>query len=213
MPAPITHIVFAIHALKGPFYNKSPKKFIIGTCFPDIRYLVKIPRTVTHPEQKISIKMIKREPSDFKAGWLFHCWLDQQRKFFFTHQKQLSPYEIKILRFRGAKIYEDILFYNDIRQWPTIIDYLNIIIPDEIRPKISLENVQMWHNILQIYFEKQPQTTDANSPITRILNPQQKAETKQHLETIKNSKKLIQVLWNFYEYIKKSLEDETTSLE
>ncbi len=39
MPAPLMHVALALIALKGPFSNANKKDFIVGTSFPDIRYL------------------------------------------------------------------------------------------------------------------------------------------------------------------------------
>ena len=48
MAAPITHIVLASKVYDQFFSNFSKKDFLIGTSFPDIRYLKVIDRNTTH---------------------------------------------------------------------------------------------------------------------------------------------------------------------
>jgi hypothetical protein len=80
MAAPIAHIFLAVQILVGPFKVMShEKEFIIGTSFPDIRYLKVIERAETHFEN-VTLNDIKKETNSFKAGMLFHSFVDQKRE-------------------------------------------------------------------------------------------------------------------------------------
>lgn len=87
MAAPLAHIFLAAKMLTGPlkgFFNE--KEFIIGTSFPDIHYLKVIERSETHAAH-ISLKIIMQEKDSFKAGMLFHSFVDKQRKHYMTMHK------------------------------------------------------------------------------------------------------------------------------
>src|SRR5438552_12343909 len=86
MAAPIAHIFLALEMLTGPFSGLfNEREFIIGTSFPDIRYLNVIDREKTHLSH-VTLEEILQEPDSFKAGMLFHSFVDEQReKYIVAH--------------------------------------------------------------------------------------------------------------------------------
>src|SRR3989344_5759752 len=78
MAAPITHIVLADKVFDEYFPNLSKDKFLVGTSFPDIRYLRVIKREQTHPKN-ITLSDIKSVES-FNGGLLFHILIDRVRE-------------------------------------------------------------------------------------------------------------------------------------
>jgi len=75
MPGSITHLAYAERYLrKNP--TRDLKKFILGTIFPDIRYIARIERDLTHKKFRPNLNLSALD--SFKAGWKLHIYLDSQ---------------------------------------------------------------------------------------------------------------------------------------
>lgn len=72
--APLTHAYLAHYWPSG-----DPEAFLVGTLFPDIRYLGVIEREETHFTQ-VSISDVAEESDPFTAGMLFHSYVDLVRE-------------------------------------------------------------------------------------------------------------------------------------
>ena len=151
MSAPIAHIVLALLMFPKYFPDKNLKEFIIGTSFPDIRYFGKISREETHAKQ-ITLDMIKKESSSFKAGMLFHALVDEKR---LSYMQKHNVYEI-IPKNRysdtSLKFFEDILLYDKVKNWEKIISYFDTILYEERLFGIPEEQIVKWHRFLKNYF-------------------------------------------------------------
>lgn len=73
-----THIRFALD-LKDEYKVKNLEKYILGTVYPDSRYITGIDRDLTHHEDILLPEFAK---DDFKKGWQVHqiCDLVQNKK-------------------------------------------------------------------------------------------------------------------------------------
>ena len=80
MAAPITHIALTEKIFNNIFHNYDKKEFIIGTSFPDIRYLGTIDREKTH----LSVNNLENinDKSSFISGMKFHALVDKVREDF-----------------------------------------------------------------------------------------------------------------------------------
>lgn len=152
MAAPIAHIFLAIQMLAGPFnglYNE--KDFIVGTSFPDIRYLKVVARTKTH-FTNVTLQDILQERNSFKAGMLFHSLVDETREIYVAKNKL---YE-KIPHFRfstqALKFAEDQILRSqcDITKYHT---YFDDIIDIEKTYGVDQGHINRWHTFLQDYFK------------------------------------------------------------
>ena len=79
MAGPIGHIVLALSLLNGPLADKDRAAFMLGTTFPDIRYLGVIERGKTH-NNHATWQNVQTESSSFKAGMDFHALVDRGRE-------------------------------------------------------------------------------------------------------------------------------------
>ncbi len=80
MAAPIAHIFLAVQMLLGPLQGLfNEQEFILGTSFPDIRYLKVVQRADTHFTH-VTLQDVLQEKSSFKAGMIFHSFVDEQRE-------------------------------------------------------------------------------------------------------------------------------------
>ncbi|MDR3647139.1 MAG: hypothetical protein P4L22_06370 [Candidatus Babeliales bacterium] len=151
MAAPIAHIFLAVQMLSGPFkglYNE--REFIIGTSFPDIRYLKVVERTETH-FVNVKLEDIIQEKNSFKAGMIFHSFVDEQREAYVVANNLYD----KIPKFRftsqALKFAEDEILkpHFDIAKY---VSYFDNILDIEMNYNISEKHIRDWHNFLQGYF-------------------------------------------------------------
>jgi hypothetical protein len=151
MAAPIAHIFLAKQMLAGPFKGFfDEKEFIIGTSFPDIRYLKVVPRTKTHIAH-ILLKDILLETNSFKAGVLFHSLVDEQREAFVVANRLYDKMPEFRFTSQSLKFAEDELLKNrfDIAYYQS---YFDTVLDREKDYNIDEKHIAMWHTFLQEYF-------------------------------------------------------------
>lgn len=69
-----THIRIALD-LKDKYQVRDLNKYIVGTVYPDSRYVTGIARSLSHPTDYINWNM--KEIDDFKKGWHLHLLSDE----------------------------------------------------------------------------------------------------------------------------------------
>lgn len=124
-----THIKFAVD-LKDELQVKDIKRYIVGTVYPDSRYVTGIDRELTHPRDFLSWRW--RELDDFKKGWLVHLIVDEvQWQFTKAELPQVLAGEVIQgndfwIRYSALKILHDleILKQFDVTQY---LPYLKLI--------------------------------------------------------------------------------------
>ena len=153
MAAPATHIILALRLPLLPEKNK--QEFIIGTSFPDIRYLGVIEREKTHNNQA-TWKTIQQESSSFKAGMDFHALVDRMREDYMIEHNVYDKVSKSQRASQILKIFEDTLLYEKIDNWNEIACYFDTIHEEELRFDIKEYDIKRWHKILQDYLRKKP---------------------------------------------------------
>jgi len=150
MAAPIAHIFLAMQMLAGPFdglFNEI--EFIVGTSFPDIRYLKVISRDETH-FCNVTLDDIVQEKDSFKAGMLFHSFVDEQREAYILAHKFYS--KIPSFRFvtQSLKFAEDEILRTlfDSSEYSS---YFDEILEQEKAYPINIKHIQTWHRFLGEY--------------------------------------------------------------
>lgn len=165
MAGPVTHIIFALqilHLLPG---NIDKQEFIVGTSFPDIRYMAQLRREQTHIEP-ISWNDVVNEPSSFRAGMLFHNLVDEVRIKHFEHSfynrnnTNTLPGLYKKLFCLMLKTAEDSFLYNYSNKWHELTSYFDIIYQEELDFGVPKTVVRTWHTMIQEYIAQET-TTDA----------------------------------------------------
>ncbi|MDO8266062.1 MAG: hypothetical protein Q7T41_03930 [Candidatus Saccharibacteria bacterium] len=167
MAAPITHLVLTNKVYDKFFSDKDKAQFLVGTSFPDIRYLKEIDRDKTHLDVT-SIEDVKQEGS-FKAGMLFHNLLDHKREEFLLSKNiySLCP-ESKWLT-QAVKFAEDKLLYTKITDWKPYADYFNDILEQELTFDVAEIHLEHWHRTLKDYFSQDP-TPESRSAFGHALS-------------------------------------------
>lgn len=156
MAAQASHVVYADKALKTILKGRrvNEKEYFLGTLFPDIRYLVKIDRNLTH-FNTITANDLSKARNDFELGMLVHSLVDVERDLLINNSgiyKKLPP-QIGIYTF--VKLIEEKYAYPVYREWGNITNYLNDILFYEVN-FVDKALVCQWHLILQKYFNKPP---------------------------------------------------------
>ena len=167
MAAPIMHILLAfnIFSLLPDHFNK--QDFMLGTMFPDIRYMANLQRAQTHIEPVCWNDVINCK-SAFKAGMLFHNIVDIIRINIIEHpvyedlKINMEPQNISLNRVRLImlirKLAEDNIIYNLLskEQRHTIHETFNHICTEELQLCPNREVIIKWHKIIQDYCERPP---------------------------------------------------------
>ena len=152
--APATHLLFAQRWLEHDTTSERDT-LIVGTFFPDIRYLGTIPRKATH-EKGLTIKKIKETTSAFKKGMRLHAYLDEEREFFievcsiFDHLKAI-PKNVRVL---FLKVLEDEILWDQIDSQAALRS-LSTVYPEQLE-LVDEETATAWHASLRDYFEHCP---------------------------------------------------------
>lgn len=155
---PMTHLYFAEYFCKvhGIWNEKSVREFMVGTLFPDIRYIAHIPRESTHfPLQ--GLQDVLQEERPFYAGMKFHAWVDIIREEIVVSSgiyEAVSPHaegrDATFLKFIEEEILAD--FY-DGRKWSYCFDKSLV----EERFFVSSDvTLARWHEILQYSMNYRP---------------------------------------------------------
>lgn len=159
--APVMHAYLAERFFRHfPKYNKEEKHaFMVGTLFPDIRYLGKVMRDETHCEH-VSLEEVIAEPSPFMAGLKFHSYVDWVREDFVIENEMYrllgtlseDPQEMLYLK---LKLLEDEIVYPK-RNWKEWVEALQEIHPEELNWGMELETIRKWHFLLTMCLTHPP---------------------------------------------------------
>jgi len=158
MAGPVSHIICALTVLNsGNIQIQDKQAFILGTSFPDIRYMGVISRDQTH-KKEVTWHDVQHASSDFEAGMLLHALLDQVREAYVVEQGAYD--HIPNTRFKAhcLKFFEDITMWDTAKsaEWQTIISYFDTVHPAEKQFGIPEETILQWHNFIQDYIRAMP---------------------------------------------------------
>ena len=187
MAAPITHIVLTEKIYNSHFSDKDKLQFIVGTSFPDIRYLGKIDRSKTHFPDVTMNEIISAD--SFEAGVKFHSFVDRVRENFLLSRNiyELCPKSKYITQ--SVKFLEDIVLYNNVLDWDSYKKMLDNVLEEELSFGLSEEHISQWHKILQAYFSSQPDLSTVDKFVGRIgFGKEVAEEIKEVTESLKSIK-------------------------
>jgi hypothetical protein len=156
---PITHAYLAERFLDYfPLDNPGDiESFMLGTLFPDIRYIAKIDRAKTHYEG-ITLDAVINEPSPFIAGMKFHSWVDDRRSSLFRNNYVYDALPKKLdtkAKVALVKLIEDQIVFG-MYNGRHCRRFLHNIIQEELEWGIAKSDVNKWHDTLLLYFKLSP---------------------------------------------------------
>jgi hypothetical protein len=199
MAAPITHIVLTKKIFHNVLHNYDKKDFIIGTSFPDIRYLGTIDREKTHFNVN-NLEDINDE-NPFFAGMKFHALVDKVREDFLLSRNIYSYCPESKYITQSIKFVEDKMLYEKIADWPVYQNYFDNILQEEIESDAGKDTVTQWHNLLKNYFANKPNEESIRNFVVKINLPESIA-----VEII-NNVNLIEQIPEVISYIKDLYKD------
>lgn len=153
----ITHIVLAEKMSDKLFEKFNREDFLIGTVFPDIRYLKVIGRDQTH-FKNLTFQNILDEQDSFAAGMKYHSLVDETIEKYMVQEGiyDLVPPSKIIMYVYALKNYDDEILYSNVLDWGRIVNYLNFILPGEISLVKQEEEIKKWHSLIQTYIKEKP---------------------------------------------------------
>lgn len=198
MAAAITHIVLAKKVFPLYFFNLDQGEFLVGTSFPDIRYLGVIERDKTHI-QNSSLKEIAGK-SAFEAGLYFHSLVDEVREKFMVSKNIYSLCPSSKYITQSLKLFEDELLYNKIHDWQEISSFFNTILNEEVVFGLKKEDVMCWHGALKKYVTQAPTAVSRAIFVADIKLPASMGkEINAVIDNLKNNDKIHQIIYQFYD--------------
>lgn len=146
---PMTHLWVAerfceIHNITDP---RIVQHILLGTEYPDIRYITKRARELTHPNVLDIYEVVKCD-SPFEAGIRLHAWVDHIREAYVSPEvyERITPYSegrsSTLLKFLEEEMLADIY---DGRRWSS---YFNEVLEEEYSYAEQSE-IEKWHWIIQ----------------------------------------------------------------
>lgn len=156
---PITHALLAEKWIKyrEQYTPEQKKSFVLGTLFPDIRYLGVIERDKTH-EKNLALADLLAPQTEFTKGKRLHAFVDELREKFIVNQKiydtikTVPGQEYKAM---FLKLLEDEILFSK-QNWAPTLQSLATIDEEERKYNISEEHLQKWHRIQAMTFTQKP---------------------------------------------------------
>lgn len=155
MASQITHA--ALTKLVWPklqaLFKEAP--FLIGTIFPDIRYLKVISRERTHISN-LKFSDVLTEPNAFAAGLKFHSFVDETRERFMVGRGVYGLLPESRYITQAMKLYEDEIYYPLVGEWARSADALDRVLLEQTALGVAESDVRRWHDLVRTYFVAGP---------------------------------------------------------
>lgn len=159
---PVLHVYTAekFFEIFPKYTDKEKKRFILGTLFPDIRYISELDRTHTHDEH-VTIEEILNTRSPFVAGMKFHAWVDNVRDDYVLADEIYDrlPNQLTIEQKPSfLKVIEDELLLDQL-DTEFCCEILEGVDSEELKQGVSEKEIRLWHAFLVFFFKTSPRTT------------------------------------------------------
>lgn len=156
---PVMHIALGQQWLNlyAPTYTQEEKKlFLLGTVFPDIRYLGVIKRSQSH-YKGMTLEKVYQANTPFMRGMYFHSFVDEYREKYIKQHDIMKKIATVPPQHLGTflKLIEDEIIHKQ-NDWSEFRLYLASIPEEEKILDIKIEALREWHTALTIYFTMYP---------------------------------------------------------
>lgn len=151
MAAPVGHIICALALINSGKINIPDKDaFLVGTSFPDIRYITNIERSITHKFDSSDLNYVFNTDSSFEMGRRFHVFVDQKREKYMKEHKVYKFIKPNLPKTHTLKIVEDHILYPRLLAFDAHQVFYKIY-DEELKYGLSKEEIRKWHDILETY--------------------------------------------------------------
>lgn len=172
---PLTHYYLAKEFMRicCSYTKEEMQRFILGTEFPDIRHIAKIPRSKTH-YNSVSLNDVIACKDPFVAGEKFHTYVDIVRENFvineFAKDAYLKKFKNDLMKKYSLneqeaacflKEIEDDIVFDKVNRKEAIGD-VSKIDKGELKFGISDFMLEKWHGYLRESFKTRPSQELAN---------------------------------------------------
>ncbi len=153
---PYGHILFADLWHQATDSDSDYDEVIIGTLYPDIRYIAGLDRDETH-EIGISLEDVETAESSFEQGRLLHCWVDEVRDSFVEEEGLYDDLEGLPMAHRSTfiKLLEDEIYY-DQWNWSEARRCILGMMPQELTAELEADKVSEWYQLVRLYLSQRP---------------------------------------------------------
>lgn len=197
MPTPITHIVVTHKALSTILKGYRKKDFIVGTVFPDIRYLKVIEREKTHPKNPPRYNALPK--GSFLSAIYFHSLVDAAHEDFMVRRRVYSFCAGAAYMNEALKFLEDKVLYNKIKNWRTVARYFDVVLSQEIAFGVRKDAVRRWHIILQTYMDHTPDIESRRNLMLALRFPIEKIGViETSVQRLKENNNILRTIEDFY---------------
>lgn len=200
MASQITHVVYGKKIFDRLDEGLNWSEFVIGTTFPDIRYLAKIDRNKLHYFNTSEGKIPK--DNSFKAGLYTHSLVDEKREDFIEAE---GVYEFVSRDWTGAsacKLIEDEVLYDKYKQWKQLLKTFDNPSKEEFKLVSDRKAVERWHKFLLDYFKEKPTEEAWYKAIVLITSDESMAKKViEETSRIKRNGRAMDIIKKTYENI------------
>lgn len=201
MASQVSHIVYGKEIFDDcKDKNLSWPEFLVGTVFPDIRYIAKIDRGITH-KFNTSKKQIPNK--SFEAGMYVHSYVDEKREKILERKGIYNLGFAKNWLYSTAlKLVEDQILYDKYHDWDEAIKALDIYYEEEYKYVPDKEIVKKWHSLTKKLFKVKPSNKTIREIILRMgIDENVCAEVLKQMQMIKSNKKAMSILSETYKEV------------
>lgn len=195
MASIITHIVQG-----KKIFDRLPRRmnwdeFVIGTTFPDIRYLSNIDRDITHiydtSEDKVPFT------NSFEAGRYVHCLIDERRVVLLKQLGMFDMIENNYVNETALKLFEDVVLFESFGDWNEVIKTFSKTLPEELEYVKNIKEIEKWHKSIQEYIKNGPKHTSWVKQFKTIGFTKEKVQPiLQKVEVYSENPRLREILLN-----------------
>ncbi len=194
----ITHIVLAERISDKLFKKFDQSTFLVGTVFPDIRYLKVIDRDKTHFHNLILADILDEKDS-FVAGIKYHSLVDEVRRTYIFERGIYNYIPSSKYITQSLTMYEDELFYSKMTNWSRAGDFLNQVLDEEIKLVIDTVQIKKWHFLIQDYLKKQPTDISRKNFIMGVGSSEKAAvEMNELIKQMRRNLKVQEIFFEMY---------------
>ncbi len=155
MAAPVGHIVCALALLNSGTVDIADRAaFLVGTNFPDIRYISDIRRSTTHRTEGEGLRHVLEAETSFEAGRRFHVFVDRERERHMRDQDAYRFVKNGPLKTQMLKIVEDHIMFDKLKNVFDGNEIFKNIYDEERSYSVTEKELKTWHSMLITYLDQ-----------------------------------------------------------